>query len=462
MKKLYTLLLLIAFAGSLSAQCTASFSLYDSSGTIYGINTSTGSATTTDWFVYDPSFNLTTYSSWDIMHTATTPGTYLVCIEAFDATGLFCDSTCQSITITTPGGGAFCAAGVSITPDTIPNGFFYYGSATGGSAPYTYYWDYGDGFTSTTMNGYHAYVATGTYVACLTITDATGCSNTTCDSVVVSSGGTGGGVACDANFVGTPDSLSGYMFWNISTGSGLSYYWDFGDGATSSLQNPYHTYSAAGTYTVCLSIWNGTCSDTVCSAITISGSGTTPPCNANFVWFPDSVTSTVYLWNLASGGPGMSYFWDFGDGNTSTTMYPMHTYATNGIYNVCLTVTDLLCTSTYCDSIWVPLKASGFTLNVVAPGGATAIEEQALTLTGGVIYPNPVQENANLNFTSTSNLNATVTISSIDGKVCDELQVNVVSGENNIRLNTETLSKGMYMVTVASDVRLGSYKFIKN
>ena len=231
---------------------------------------------------------------------------------------------------------------------------------------------------------------------------------------------------------------------------------------TSSLQNPYHTYASAGTYTVCLSVWNGTCADTICNTITIGSTGTTPPCSANFIWFPDSSTSTVYLWNLASGGSSMNYFWDFGDGNTSTLAYPTHTYATNGIYNVCLTVSDFLCTSTFCDSIWVPLKASGFTINVVAPGGATAIEDQSLLLSDGAIYPNPVSNNANLRFTSSAALEATVIISSIDGKVCQETNVNVVSGDNTVLLNTESLSSGLYIVTVNSGNRLGSYKFMKN
>jgi len=457
----------------MSAQCNANFSLYDSSGTIYGFNASTGAATT-EWYVFDPTFNVeATYTTWDMMHTTLVGGTpafpavYTVCLYAYDSSGAFCDSTCQSITIISGGGGGSgsCAASFTSTPDSSGTGVYYFnGSASGGSAPYTYFWDFGDGSTGTALNEIHTYAVAGTYTVCLTITDATGCSNTSCNAVTVTLGGGGTGTgACNADFAPWPDSTGGVYFFNLSGGSGLSYAWDFGDGNTSSLQDPYHTYAAAGTYTVCLQIWDGgTCSDTTCSTVTVGGSGTTPPCNANFIWFPDSISNTVYLWNLASGGPASSYFWDFGDGNTSTLQYPMHTYAVNGTYNVCLTVSDALCTSTYCDSIWVPLKASGFTINIVAPGGATAIDEQALTLTNGIVYPNPVQENAKLKFTSSTTLDATITVSSVDGKKCNEQQINVINGENTVNLNTSGLSQGMYIVTVTSDVRLGTYKFMKN
>ncbi|MFT7614567.1 MAG: PKD repeat protein [Parvicellaceae bacterium] len=469
MKKLYSLLFILAFAGTVSAQCSASFTLYDSSGTIYGFNTSTGAAST-EWYVFDPSFNVeATYTSWDMIHTALVPGTpllpsvYTVCVYAYDSLGAFCDSSCQAITLIGGGGSGSCAASFTSAIDSSGAGVYYFnGSASGGSAPYTYFWDFGDGTSGTALNEIHTYSVAGTYTVCLTITDATGCSNTTCNVITITFGGSGSG-ACNADFVAWPDSTGGVYFYNLSAGSGLNYAWDFGDGTTSSLQDPYHTYSAAGTYTACLLIWDGgTCSDTTCSTITVGGSGTTPPCNANFIWFPDSATSTVYLWNLAAGGPASAYFWDFGDGNTSTLQYPMHTYAVNGTYNVCLTVSDFACTSTYCDSIWVPLKASGFTINIVAPGGATAIHEQVLTLTNGVVYPNPVQESAQLKFTSTTTLDATISVSSIDGKKCNEQQLNVVNGENTVSLNTSNLSQGMYIVTVTSDVRLGTYKFMKN
>ncbi len=52
-------------------------------------------------------------------------------------------------------------------------------------------------------------------------------------------------------------------FTDSSTGSPTSWSWDFGDGGTSTLQSPQHTYAAAGTYTVSLTVSNGTASDTL-------------------------------------------------------------------------------------------------------------------------------------------------------------------------------------------------------
>ncbi|MBK7668382.1 MAG: PKD domain-containing protein [Sphingobacteriaceae bacterium] len=62
------------------------------------------------------------------------------------------------------------------------------------------------------------------------------------------------------------DSFNNWVVQNYSSGSGLLLiFWDFGDGNTSTLVNPAHTYSTVGTYTVCLTVTSGTCSDTFCS-----------------------------------------------------------------------------------------------------------------------------------------------------------------------------------------------------
>ncbi len=365
-------------SGSGGGSCSMDFSLYDSAGTIYGFNNSTGAAAT-EWYVWGPSGSMSTYTSWDMTHTTGTSGTYWVCLYGYDSSGAWCDSTCQTISITTGGG----------------------------------------------------------------------------------SGGSG----CAADFVSWPDSSGGHYFYEFSSGTGLSYYWDFGDGNSSTLANPYHAYASPGTYTVCLTVWNSSCADTLCQTITVSSGGSSTPCDADFIWFPDSSSNTVYLWNLGSGPSGLSYYWDFGDGNTSTSAYPMHTYASNGTYTVCLTVTGTTalggtCSDTYCDSIWVPLKASGFTINVVAPGGPTAIEERP-TLTNGLVFPNPVNEAAQIKFSSTYSVSATIAVRSVDGRICSTQTVNVNAGENTFPLNTAELSGGLYLVTISNGSLLGSYKFLK-
>ncbi|MFB0924686.1 MAG: PKD domain-containing protein, partial [Vicingaceae bacterium] len=80
----------------------------------------------------------------------------------------------------------------------------------------------------------------GLYIPCLTVTDANGCVNTSCDSLVVCP------ITTSINSI---DNLSGnYSFTSSSSGIIASYLWDFGDGNTSTLTSPSHTYLNDGNY----------------------------------------------------------------------------------------------------------------------------------------------------------------------------------------------------------------------
>ena len=128
-------------------------------------------------------------------------------------------------------------------------------------------------------------------------------------------------------------------FVDNSLGSApLTWQWDFGDGATSTLQNPSHIYIQRGTYTVTLTVKNAYGSSTAIKKdyITI-GMGPV----ADFVGNP---TSGDVPLNVAftdkSRGQVTSWTWDFGDGQGSTAQNPVHTYWTGGVYNVILTVSN--------------------------------------------------------------------------------------------------------------------------
>jgi len=459
MKNILSIFALLIIFGSAGAQCTVNFSLYDSSGNIYGVNASTG-ADTVEWYVYDGAGTLVqVYTSWDLVHpTSVGAGLYTICLHGYNTPSwTVCDSACSAITTT--GGGGSCSAGFWSTPDSV-GGFNFTNSSSGTTSPIIYQWDFGDGAFSSLENPTHTYTTAGVYTVCLTITDAAGCSDTYCDDVTA---GSGGSSTCSADFVSVPDTSGGYGFWSLASGSGLSHFWDFGDGASSTLESPYHIYSTAGTYNVCLTVWDTIgCVDTVCNSIYVSGSGTALPCNANFIWFLDTTSNTVSLWNLASGSGGMSYFWDFGDGNSSTLAFPSHTYATNGAYNVCLTISDGSCISVFCDSVWVPLKSSGFTINVVDPGGSTGLNEnREVALFNGFIYPNPAEGSALFTFSCGEPFEADVVVSGIEGKVLCRFGVSAKKGKNIFRLNTEKFATGLYLVSINGEKVHASYKLLK-
>lgn len=176
---------------------------------------------------------------------------------------------------------------------------------------------------------------------------------------------------CDAFFQAAYEP-NGYgvefdVYWNdekfLYNDSSIVMAWDFGDGTTSNW--PYHKYEEAGYYEVCLTITEDSCQDTFCDKVYIVGdddSTHTDSCVVFFEAYPEpgrpGVEFEVY-WNgemFPLQDSTISMKWTFGDGTSSD--WPYHLYEEAGLYEICLTVTDENCTSTYCDKVYVGVKDS--------------------------------------------------------------------------------------------------------
>jgi len=138
------------------------------------------------------------------------------------------------------------------------------------------------------------------------------------------------------------DQLTGYdpltiQFTDLSTGQPTEWFWDFGDGETSDEQNPTHTYDAAGSFTVSLTVSNGAGSNMMTKDDYIVVEWL--PMDASFTATPESGTApvTVQFTDQSSGNP-TAWEWNFGDGGVSTLKNPEYTYFTPGTYTVALTV----------------------------------------------------------------------------------------------------------------------------
>jgi PKD repeat protein len=134
------------------------------------------------------------------------------------------------------------------------------------------------------------------------------------------------------------------QFTDASTGSPLAWNWTFGDGGTSTLQNPTHTYSGTNSYTIGLTVDNGTGVGTNTKVSINYITVYAPPLVANFFGTPISGqrSLTVSFTDTSTGFP-LTWNWTFGDigaGNTSTAQNPSYTYAMHGRYSVNLTVTN--------------------------------------------------------------------------------------------------------------------------
>ncbi|WP_170234113.1 PKD domain-containing protein [Segetibacter aerophilus] len=230
----------------------------------------------------------------------------------------------------------------------------------------TYLWSFGNGNTSTQLNPGVIYFADGNYTVKLVVRDATGRK----DSVVKSNFVTvnkSPAVNFAASRTGGCIPLT-VQFTDLSTaGSGniTKWEWDFGDGKTSLLRSPSHTFDVTGNFTITLKVTNSLgCVEvnTKTSYIKVneipkanftSGSATScnPPVMVNFI-----NTST---------GPGIkSYKWNFGDGFVSFDQNPSHNYTTAGNYPVTLIITN---ENGCVDSIRKPTVIGAVTSRITVP-----------------------------------------------------------------------------------------------
>ena len=124
-----------------------------------------------------------------------------------------------------------------------------------------------------------------------------------------------------------------------SDGTIVSYAWQFGDGQTSNLENPTHTYASAGTYTVNLLVTdNDGQTGSISKNVTVTQNSNVPTANFSFVQNELSVSFTDTSTDV--DGSIQTWSWNFGDGQSSSVANPVHTYSTSGTYTVSLDVTD--------------------------------------------------------------------------------------------------------------------------
>ncbi|AKB56537.1 cell surface protein (plasmid) [Methanosarcina barkeri 227] len=259
------------------------------------------------------------------VHEFTTAGTYTVNLTASNANGT--NSKLGTITVTEkpesvlPVANFTASLTVQFTDISTNN-------------PTQWEWNFGDGTSSTEQNPVHVYGSEGTYTVTLVATNDAGSSYVRSMVITVTR------LIPVASFTADPTEGSAPLtvqFTDTSTNSPTQWNWDFGDGNTSTEQNPVHVFSDEGMYSVTLVAINGDgSSDPRSMDIKVNRIPTPPVVNFTAqqtgpltVQFNDTSSNSPTQWN-----------WDFGDGSTSTDANPAHTYAVAGTYTVNLTVSN--------------------------------------------------------------------------------------------------------------------------
>ncbi len=394
-----------------------------------------------------------------------------------------------------------------------------------------YSWDFGDGATSDEQNPQHEYAASGIYPVFLTI------SGDSCQSVYGMDIIVGDSIwppndSCMAMFAYYQDEESMQVYFeDLSMGNPTEWAWDFGDGNTSSEQNPVHDYQEEGIYVVHLIAGNDDCSSEIYMDIFVGDYWWPQDCQAMFYPYIDSTNDlTVHFINESFGGD--AYLWEFGDGDTSTEENPVHTYAQEGEYIITLTISSDSCESSFSmammlNSDWMQgdyqalfypelLHANTFIFHDMSipadqisgwswdfGDGNTSTEQNPehsyaaagnyvvnleVSVTGErnsslyaielnsetgeftammnmsttsvaekqgplntAIYPNPVKGLLSYSFSSNGDATAEVRILNIAGQLIQAEQINVASGNNQGRIDVNSLNNGVYLLEIRYD-----------
>ena len=309
-----------------NSQVQSSFTVNSSQQCLNGNNfvftntSSSGAGITYSWSFGDNTTSIVASPS----KTYATPGYYNVQLIT-DSNGIQHYFSKQIIVSPLP-----IAAFYSIASTLTGGSYTFVSTSTILNGVMNYFWDFGDGTTSTLISPTHNFTTIGSYNVKLLVTSDAGCKDSVTHSVavIVTALNAGFGVS------NTYQCLAGnnFSFTNSSsTGGGVTYLWNFGDGITSVATNPSHTYASAGTYNVTLTVSAAGAADAFISQTITVGN---PAASFNV-----SGSGTTFSFTSNSSN-AVSFAWDLGDGTISNATSIINKTYPVGPYNVKLVVTS--------------------------------------------------------------------------------------------------------------------------
>ena len=235
-------------------------------------------------------------------------------------------------------------------------------------------------------------------------------------------------------------------------GNPYSVKWKFGDGTQndSNKKTVTHHYLAAGTYLVCLFVYDSleNLCDSTCKVVVIESHES---CEASYYFAVDTNDNTkIYIVNTSKGTNSKTkWYWTFGDGSGSAAKNPTHTYSQSGKYGICLTIfdTSINCYSTFCDT--VTLGSSQLSLMVINESDLTGINDPNY-FSSTAVYPNPGDGVFHLNWTAFQEGFVKVDVYNSCGQILQTENFNSGAGTNTGTVDLSSYENGIYFVRINS------------
>ncbi|RYD83460.1 MAG: PKD domain-containing protein [Sphingobacteriales bacterium] len=243
----------------------------------------------------------------------------------------------------------------------------------------SYYWDFGNGSSSTLIKPAAIYLKKGTYTAMLIETDALGKADTFYQSNAVE---VLEKPVSDFNFTRADECQGSVFKFSNSSKNNTSNFWDFGDGYSSTEREPSHTYTTSGTYTIKLLVAN----DFGCKEVLEKKVSVVAPAKPKAAFTVNAQTSCdkSFAFNFTSTDANASqWFWDFGDGKIASVKNPSHKYNKAGAYKIThVTYNSFNCSDTLAKDSFILIEENlipVFTINNISSCVGSSIK---LTYTG--------------------------------------------------------------------------------
>src|SRR6266567_1502270 len=250
---------------------------------------------------------------------------------------------------------------------------------TGGTGPFTFTWDYGDGSQGTGNPVSHAYTTPGTFTVTVTISDAVGSTNAQSHSVTVTlTFGVTVSISPSLSEVRVQVSFTAVTSGGIGNPTCS---WSFGDGSSGTGCSLNHTYTSAGNFTAMINAADSTGQTSSASQqfavktkLSVTGSVGPNPTDADL--------STSFTTKAVGGVSPLTCNWSFGDGSSGTGCSATHIYTTSGTFTANVTITD--------------------SLGVKATTELTIVVDPKLVIAGVAPSPNPSEVRAQVSFTAST------------------------------------------------------------